>query len=44
MLQAARATGLGALYRGVLRTSVPGLALGAATFGVYDSMLHWVEG
>lgn len=44
VLHAARSHGIHGLYAGVLRTSVPGLLVGAATFGVYDSALQWVEG
>ena len=38
--QAARLHGLGALYRGSLRTSASGIAIGAMTFGIYDAALH----
>ena len=40
VLQAARSRGVGALYRGVLRSSASGIAVGAMTFGVYDACLH----
>lgn len=44
VMRAARTHGFAALYRGALRTSLPGLASGAAAFGVYDMVLRWIEG
>lgn len=36
--------GVGALYRGVLRTAAPGVCMGAVTFGMYDAALRYAEG
>ena len=42
-IRVAHSQGLGALYRGALRTSASGIAIGAMTFAVYDSVLHMLE-
>ena len=44
-IKAARAHGVSALTKGMLRTAGPGLLTGALTFGVYDSALRaFVDG